>query len=454
MLPKRYIGPIVVWGLALLPFFFWLVADAPSSPGAQRRFDPSMMRVGQVAGLLGMAMLSISFVLASRARFMEDYFGGLDKMYQVHHRMGLTAFVLLLIHPVSYGLGFIPLQIDRAILFLLPVHGRAAVNLGVFAFWGLVLLMILTLYTRVPYDKWKLSHKLLGLVLVVSAIHMLAVEQTRARPVAMLQNSALRTYMIGLAALGMAAFLYKLIALPLLSRRHLYTVEAARRISDDVLEVELRPRGRPVVFTPGQFVFVTFYGPGLSREAHPLTICNVPDDDVLVLTAKVLGDFTDTLYQELRAGAVAKIEGPYGRFDFRKGTRKQIWLAGGVGIVPFLSWARSMADSPSVETEAILYYCVHSRGDAVHFEEFRTLANQLDALEVVLVCSEEQGHIQAADLGDVRDRDIYMCGPRRFTEDLRRQLLDLDVPRDRIHFEDFEFRSPRPRPWTRHGHSR
>ena len=116
--------------------------------------------------------------------------------------------------------------------------------------------MILTLFVKIPYDKWKLSHKFLGLVLVFGTIHILTIESTRGRPVAVLQNPLLRYYMLGLAALGVISFCYKLIVLPLLSRRYMYKVKAVKRFSDEVLQIELSPRRRRVTFTPGQFVFV------------------------------------------------------------------------------------------------------------------------------------------------------------------------------------------------------
>jgi ferredoxin-NADP reductase len=52
----------------------------------------------------------------------------------------------------------------------------------------------------------------------------------------------------------------------------------------------------------------------------------------------------------------------------------------------------------------------------------------------------EEGHLHVRDLGDLTDTDIFMCGPKRLTEDFRRQLRGRGVPEARIHFEDFEFR--------------
>ena len=440
MIRKRSVGNLLVWGGALLPLLLWLLTESAEPRGRRFYSTADLVYAGQVAGLAGMAMLSIAFVLSSRARFLEDYFGGLDKMYRVHHRLGQTAFFLLLIHPVAQALRFVPDRFDRALLFLFPTHEKLAVNLGAFTFWALVLLMIPTLFVNIAYDKWKVSHKFLGLVLIIGTIHMLTVESTRGRPVAVMENPILRYYMLALAALAAVCFCYKLIGLPLLSRRHMYTVEGVDRLSDEVLQIELSPRRQRVTFLPGQFVFVTFYQEGLSREAHPFTICTIPEQRAMALTVKALGDFTNVLYGRLRSGAGAKVEGPYGRFDYRMGSPRQIWIAAGVGVTPFLSWARHIEQTQDRTYRATFYYCVHSRSDAVHHQEFERIAARRANLQIALICSEERGRLRAAEIGNLDDTDIFMCGPRGFTTDLQRQFMQLGVAGDRIHFEDFEFR--------------
>jgi predicted ferric reductase len=439
MILKRNIGEILVWLGAFLPVGLWLLT--PDEPLGRRGADALFAAdVGQLAGLVGMAMLAIAFVLASRVRWIEDLFGGLDKMYQVHHRLGRAAFVMLLAHPIAHALRFVPHRLDKALLFLLPTHQQSAVNLGAYAFWLFVVLMILTLFVAIAYDKWKVSHKFLGLVLLLGTVHMALVTKTPGRTVAVTTNPALLYYMLGLAALAACAFLYSLIVRPLLARRNIYAVNNVRRLGERVLEVELLPKKGGITFSPGQFVFVTFDQRNLPREAHPFTICSLPERDAIVLTIKALGDFTRSLYRHLRKGAKAWVEGPYGRFDYRSGSADQIWLAAGVGIAPFLSWARDLARREDGSQRASLYYCVRSRGDAVQYEEFQRIAIHASTLSVALICSEEQGHLRATDLGELRDKDIFMCGPKRFTFDLRAQFRSLGVPVERIHFEDFEFR--------------
>jgi predicted ferric reductase len=303
----------------------------------------------------------------------------------------------------------------------------------------MVLLLVLTLTSWVPYDKWKLSHKALGLVLLGGAVHMWFVEGTRGLPVSIAENAGLWGYMTGLVGVGLVGAVYKTIVLPLWPTPR-YTVTGVERLNDDVVEVELTPQGELLDFVPGQFVFVTIHGDDFTNEAHPYTLCGRADAETLTITVKALGDYTTRLYESLEPGVEATLEGPYGCFDYRDGGDRQIWIAGGVGVAPFLSWARNLAPDSAAAPDVDFYYCVHDRTDAVYRDEFEALAQGLPTVDVALVCSVEAGHLHARDLGDVSGTDVFMCGPRRLTQDLRRQLRQRGVPNARIHFEDFEFR--------------
>ncbi|MDZ7694282.1 MAG: FAD-binding oxidoreductase [Balneolaceae bacterium] len=75
---------------------------------------------------------------------------------------------------------------------------------------------------------------------------------------------------------------------------------------------------------PDSTFFFSFRDSDLSKESHPFTVCDESDKGQIKIMVKVLGDYTKQLYQNLKPGAVAHLEGPYGRFDYRKGKRKQV----------------------------------------------------------------------------------------------------------------------------------
>ena len=107
------------------------------------------------------------------------------------------------------------------------------------------------------------------------------------------------------------------------------------------LSVALAPVRKPLSFTPGQFVFLALGGTG-GWERHPFSVSSAPSDPRLELTIKASGDYTRELYDQLQPGVPAKLAGPFGGFDYRQGGHDQIWIAGGIGVTPFLSWIRSI----------------------------------------------------------------------------------------------------------------
>ncbi len=62
------------------------------------------------------------------------------------------------------------------------------------------------------------------------------------------------------------------------------------------MEVALRPIGQPVDFVPGQFAMV-YLETKDGWHRHPFTISSAPQEDVVRVTVKALGDYTSRLQQ-------------------------------------------------------------------------------------------------------------------------------------------------------------
>ena len=116
----------------------------------------------------------------------------------------------------------------------------------------------------------------------------------------------------------------------------------------------LRPIGRSVEFVPGQFAMVYLEAKD-GWHRHPFTISSAPHEDVLRVTVKALGDYTSRLQELIEPGMPAVIGGPHGRFSHAKGTDRQVWIAGGVGVAPFLSWLRAL-DGQSAASRRLLLH--------------------------------------------------------------------------------------------------
>jgi len=428
---KNNLGWLIIIFLSLLPIIFWYF----SKPIISARFVNStvaLTSLGQITGLVGMAMFSLTLILSSRLKFLENYFGGLNKIYITHHLFGSTAFILLLFHPLILAGKFAQVSIRSAALFLLP-SSDWPINFGIIALLLMMILLVLTFFIKLPYQIWKFSHKFLGFAFFFAALHSFFIPSDISR------DPILRIYILALAGMGIIAFIYRAVLAKFFVRYFEYSVEKVKILAENVVEIIMSAKGKRINFTPGQFVFVSFAGNNISTEPHPFSISSAVSEGNLKLTIKSLGDYTSQL-KNLKAGVLAKIEGPFGKFSYQNVENKnQIWIAGGIGITPFLSMARSLENT---EYKIDLYYCVNNEKEAVFLEELLKISQQNLNFRVVPFYSEKQGFINAESIqkisGELNNKEIFLCGPPAMMKSLREQFLKLKISRKNIHSEEFQ----------------
>lgn len=401
--------------------------------GARFSDSNSIFRsLGQIAGLLGMSLFSLNLILAGRFKFLDRYFSGLDKVYAKHHIIGATAFSLLLFHPLFLVVNYIKFSLREAALFFVPFINMPR-TWGILSLLLMIILIVVTFYVKTKYQNWKLSHKFMVVVFVFAILHtMFAVSDTsRSKP--------LRYYMLGLAAVGLASGTYRAFLGNFLVKKSKYRVKKINQLNNVVVEIELESVEERLVFKAGQFVFISFKNGGVSSEYHPFSISSGDNEQNLKIVVKSLGDFTGDL-KNLREGSLAEIEGPYGNFSYENVDNKnQIWIAGGVGITPFLSMAKSLKNDYRIN----LYYCVKDNAEAILMEELEKISLENNNFKIIGWCSADKGFINGGVIsnlsGGVEDKDIFMCGPPVFMENLKEQFLCLKVDINKIHYEKFNF---------------
>lgn len=421
-----------LFGIVLLAVPLWWI----SYPETTFRHNVKSWHIysSQLAGIIGFTLFAISLVLSTRLTWLEDLFGGLDKVYHTHHTIGKIAFSLLLFHPVILATRWIPQNTIKALQYLLPFHRRLAIDLGSWAFLIFILLMLLTLVIKIPYDKWKFTHKMTGVVFLLLTFHIFLLEQLVAA------NPLLSIYLALFAALGILSILYKIVFFRWLAAKKPYKVEKVHRLNEKVMEVTLEPKKDYLQFVPGQFCFVNYKDPSISSEAHPFTICSTSDSHEITIIVKALGDYTNHLYKNLEEGINALVEGPYGRFTFRTYNQPQIWIAGGVGIAPFISWVEDLKKGPIPPDMNIdLFYCVNKLEESIHRQKFRKFENEYQGFSFHLECADKKGFFSARQIDDLQGREIFICGPKEMRRSLLKEFRELKVPKEYIHFEDFDF---------------
>jgi predicted ferric reductase len=425
-------GWILLSLLSLLPLVFWYSIE-PMSVRLSTR-TTTLTSIGQVTGLVGIAMFASTIVLSSRLAYFEDYFGGLNRVYVAHHVFGSLALVLILVHPLALAGEYMTFSSREAALLLLP-SSSWALNFGIIALVSMILFVVLTLFVSLPYHVWEFSHRFLGLAFFLAALHMFTIRSDISR------DPTLRTYMLFLSTVAVAVYVYRTALGRWLVSRFEYRVEGVRELDDRSIHIKMAPTGRPMKFLAGQFVFVDFHQDGISPEPHPFSLSSSPGEGRLELVVRSLGDYTSKL-RRLKPGAIARIEGPFGRFTYHRYPNKdQVWIAGGIGITPFLSMVRTLAESGY---RVDMYYGANSREEAVFLDELIELSNVGDGLRVIPYLADEHGFLTAEKVkelsGGLQEKDIFLCGPPPMVRTLVAQFLRLGVKPGRIHSDEFALR--------------
>ena len=417
----------------------------------------SVSSLGIVFGLAGFAAYGVNLFLGGRWWFTERLFGGLDRMYRAHRANGKWAFGLLGAHGVLM-LAAASRSLGDAVDVLLP-SGGWSVTLGTLAFAGMSVALAAALWTRLGHETFLWVHRILGAAFVVALFHVFRSPDLQA------SSPALRIYLLAVGIAGVASFLYRSVMGDTLVRRSDFRVSRLHHLDEKVMEIEMVPVGDRVRFVPGQFVFVRFDSESLRRafypldmeseghfgvvrlrpgaianQYHPFSITSGVAEESLRIAVKAVGDYTSAM-RLLEPGARVDVEGPYGSFShLAVRNDKQIWVAGGIGITPFLSMARSLAGEPF---EIDLFYAMEHGGEAYFLDELFEIADANPRLKIVPMKRDAIGFVTAGDIAavstDLHERDILLCGPPMMMESLTMQFVELGVDRTRVHFEQFRF---------------
>ncbi len=433
---------ILFIGLSLL----WLLAEDFSLQG--HGFWPLRTTMVHYSGILAMGAMSVAMLLAMRPVRIERFFDGLDKTYRLHKWLGISALVLGTLH---WGWARIPKWLvgwgwlerparknaaqsaDTFYGYLHSLRGFAE-GIGEWAFYAAALLLVLALSKRVPYRWFFKSHRLLALAYLVLVVH-----SSILLPPAYWESAVGPLMILLMLAASVAAGVS-------LTRRVGRRHQVVGRIDElhyhrdnHVLRVGIDLDGPWPGHLAGQFAFVTF---DAQEGPHPFSICSAwHNDGKLAFSIKGLGDYTRSLPERLRIGNPVTVEGPYGCFDFRGSKPQQIWIAGGIGIAPFI--ARLQALAPTRGGGNVTLFYSTSAPDRQFIERIRQLAAQARVQLHVLV-THQDGRLTPERMRQLAPQwkrcDIWFCGPAGFARDLRDDLQERGLPPEDFHQELFNMR--------------
>jgi len=425
-----------IWLLALLPS---AIALGMLRPGDLASAGSVLNYLGRLTGISGLSLLLVAAALSCRVPGFDQPFGGLTKLWQTHHQLAAVSFLLLLAHPVLLAFAAAEVRLDVALSILLPGRADPALWSG----WAALLLLMVFLapsfkfFGEPDYQRWKNLHRLAAAAVVLALGHSLFLARTLPWP-------ADAVFWLGLAALAVASMGYRFLYARTLGRQR-HRLERVEHPARNVVELALAPEGEPLRYTAGQFVYLTALDPTLPaghRQEHPYTISSAPEEPELRIAIQGLGDASRALVQHARPGIEMAVEGPYGAFfPTQESGEPELWIAGGIGITPFLGRIRHIiaSDSP---VDAVLIFCVQDESRALFLDELVDASAREPGLRLQMHYFHQQGPLAREFVEtvcpDAASRAVHACGPMPLLSIVHSLSRQIGIPHARIVTEEFD----------------
>ena len=399
---------------------------------------------GELTALLGGYLALIQLVLMSRSPWLEQVVGQ-DALTAAHRWVGFACVWFIVAHVVLTTLGFALADGSNVIVelwtLLTTYQFMLMAGVSLVLFVAVAISSVKLARRHLSYETWHGIHFYAYLAIALGLGHQLVTGTDFAHdPIAW-------SYWVALYLIAGSAILAFRFVQPLAqSLRHRFRVVNVEREGPGVVSIYLGGRDLDrFAIRAGQFVIVRFLRWDGWWRGHPFSLSAAPNGRWLRLTVKDLGDDTTSM-ASLPIGTRVYLEGPYGLLTgARRKRRRVLLIAGGIGIAPLRALFEELPAGPGDLT--LLYRASRPR-DIVFRAELDHLAGARGAIVHYLIGARGSRAMPADPLAppalkqlvpDVREREVYLCGPTPMMEAVRDGLQLLGIPRRHIHFERFEF---------------
>jgi len=186
-------------------------------------------------------------------------------------------------------------------------------------------------------------------------------------------------------------------------------------------------------------------------DNRAFSIASAPYEDELLVATRMRDTAFKRVLRALPIGDSVKVDGPSGYFTLhRNSTRPVVFLAGGIGITPFLSMAQQAAHD-QLSQQLYLFYGNRRPEDAAFLEVLAQLTKTNSRFHFIPTMSEmekslrewtgESGFIDQEMLHrylpTLQGPAYYVAGPPAMVAVMRQTLTTAGVDEDDIHTEEF-----------------
>ncbi|QCO98629.1 oxidoreductase [Arthrobacter sp. 24S4-2] len=210
-------------------------------------------------------------------------------------------------------------------------------------------------------------------------------------------------------------------------------VVEARNIATNIRRIVLEP-SQPTRADPGSHIDVMVRIDG-HKDKRSYSIVEASEDGtrlVISILRAPLSRGGSLFMHTLKAGDQLEITQPLQNFPLRVGAEQYILLAGGIGITAMINMARILK---SLRRDYTLVYAGRSRAAMAYVDELQELhGNNL------VVHADDDGtpfNVKTLVASAAADTELYMCGPIRLMDAVRRSWKERELKNSNLRYETF-----------------
>jgi ferredoxin-NADP reductase len=207
-------------------------------------------------------------------------------------------------------------------------------------------------------------------------------------------------------------------------------------------------------FKPGQAIdLVLPESASLDAQAarHAFSIVSAPHEGELTIATRMRDSAFKNALAALPLGAAAAIDGPFGSLTLhKKAQRPAVFIAGGIGITPFMSMVRHAAHEATTQ-KLVLLYSNRRPEDTAFLAQLQRLERENPNFQLIATMTDMaqsraawQGETSRIDEAMVRRAAeglaapvYYVAGPPAMVTALRDELEDAGIDSEDVRSEEF-----------------
>ncbi len=382
-----------------------------------------------ITGICAWTLMAECLVIAARPRWLESFFGEpLDKLMGHHKTLGWWMFGFAMLHFTAplYAM-LLPVEqvsmmegghvMDTLWQKIWIISHPVGALLGIFAS-----LYMLTVVWRdmkfgrgkMAWDAWERVHRMWAWIYIALALHCtrLMKETEMIMPLGWMN--------LIITIVGLWAAIVILRRKPGAALREDAQIE---RVDVNGALIRLTVKSEMAArVTAGQFAYLSFKGD--VEDPHPFTVAGVNRQrNELFFWIKNVGRWTQSILEK-KLGDGIEVEGPWGTFlpSWDTPESPQLWVAGGVGIAPFIAWmelAQAHVNTGGTLPKITLVWSVHTMKEEGGVELVREMADRLGITFSLWESGVQKAHLAGEDIITPEHVTMSVCANPKMTRALK-----------------------------------